>query len=76
VNITLSLDEKVVEEARKVALQQGSSLNELIRRYLAGLAGVRSAGERADAIVSLFENHAGDSGGARITGQDAYEGRT
>lgn len=33
-NITLSVDEKIIEEARKVAASMGKSLNELIREDL------------------------------------------
>ena len=33
-NITLSVDEKIIEEARKVATSMGKSLNELIREDL------------------------------------------
>jgi hypothetical protein len=46
-----------------------------VRRFVAGLAGRGSATERAKEIVSLFEQHPGDSGGARIVRDDAYEGR-
>lgn len=36
-NITLSVQEQVVVEARKIALTRGTSLNQLIRDYLAQL---------------------------------------
>jgi len=38
-NITLSLDEQLVERARKRADALGKSLNQLVREYLQGLAG-------------------------------------
>jgi hypothetical protein len=75
VNITLSVDDRIVEAARRVAKEQGTSLNELVRRFIAGLAGQRSAKVLADEIVSLFENQPGDSHGTRITREDAYAGR-
>jgi len=75
VNITLSVDEKVAEAARQVAREQGTSLNELLRRYMAGLAGQRTAEARANAIVALFVDHPGDSGGRKFVREDAYEGR-
>jgi hypothetical protein len=75
VNITLSVDDRIVEAARRVAKEQGTSLNELVRRFIAGLAGQRSSDVLADEIVSLFENQPGDSGGTRITREDAYAGR-
>ena len=33
-NITLSVDEQVVTEARKIAAARGTSLNQIIRDYL------------------------------------------
>ncbi len=38
-NVTLSIDEQLVERARKKADSLGKSLNQLIRDYLQGLAG-------------------------------------
>jgi hypothetical protein len=75
VNITLSVDEKIVEAARRVAQEQGTSLNELLRRYMASLAGQRPAEDRARALVALFEEQPGDSKGAGFTRSDAYAGR-
>ena len=37
-NLTLSIDEKVAAKARSVARRMGTSLNQLVRDYLAGLA--------------------------------------
>jgi hypothetical protein len=74
-NITLSIDEKIAEAARKVAREQGTSLNELVRRFIAGLAGQGSPKARSAELVALFQNLPGDSGGARITRDDAYTGR-
>ena len=39
VNITLSIDQQLVERARKKAAALGKSLNQLIRDYLQTLAG-------------------------------------
>lgn len=74
-NITLSVDEKVAEAARRVAQEQGTSLNELLRRYMAGLAGQRSAQDRARELVALFEEQPGDSGGSKFVREDAYKDR-
>lgn len=38
-NLTLSADEKLIEEARREATRRGKSLNELIRAYMEELAG-------------------------------------
>jgi hypothetical protein len=37
-NITLSVDEQVVQRARAAAAAMGKSLNQLVREYLASLA--------------------------------------
>jgi Family of unknown function (DUF6364) len=74
-NITLSIDDKVADAARKVAREQGTSLNELVRRFIAGLAGQRAPGDLERELTSLFEQQPGDSGGVRIKREDAYDGR-
>jgi hypothetical protein len=38
-NITLSVDERIAEQARKAALAMGKSLNQAVRDYLEQLAG-------------------------------------
>ena len=38
-NITLSIDQRLVERARKTAESMGKSLNQVIREYLAHLVG-------------------------------------
>jgi antitoxin component of RelBE/YafQ-DinJ toxin-antitoxin module len=38
-NITLSIDERVAEQAREAALAMGKSLNQVVRDYLEQLAG-------------------------------------
>jgi hypothetical protein len=43
-NITLSLDEQLVERARKKADALGKSLNQLVREYLQRLAGGEDPG--------------------------------
>lgn len=65
----------MAEAARQVAREQGTSLNELLRRYMASLAGQQTAEAKARALVALFEDHPGDSGGKGFVRDDAYEGR-
>ncbi len=36
-NITLSIDDRVVAEARRIASERGTSLNQLVRDFLADL---------------------------------------
>lgn len=54
-NVTLSLDERTVEKARKRASALGKSLNQLIREYLASLAGE----DEAERDISEFRRTAG-----------------
>jgi hypothetical protein len=68
-NLTLSVDEKIVERARQVAQQQGTSLNALIREYLEHLAGEVSG----DQILEEFErlwSKPGDSKGSYHANRD------
>jgi hypothetical protein len=52
-NLTLSVDDKLVEKARQVAARQGTSLQALVRQYLETLAGSREGG----ALVDRLEEH-------------------
>jgi hypothetical protein len=73
-NLTLSVDEKLVERARATARQQGTSLNQLIRDYLEQLAGQGSG----DEILAEFEamwKQPGNSGGRRFRRDELYEER-
>ncbi len=74
-NVTLALDERVLERARAVAREQGTSLNALIREYVEHLAGQRDAAETAREWRRLWAEGAGNSGGRRFRREDAYEGR-
>ncbi len=53
-NITLSIDERIAEQARKAALAMGKSLNQAVRDYLEQLAG----GQHLDAQLQAFEQSA------------------
>ena len=53
-NITLSVDERVAEEARKAAGAMGKSLNQAVRDYLEQLAG----GPKTAAELTAFESSA------------------
>lgn len=53
-NITLSVDERVAEQARRTAQNMGKSLNQAVRDYLEQLAGV----EALEAQVQAFERSA------------------
>jgi hypothetical protein len=50
-NLTLSLDDDLLRAARKVAIERNTSINQLVREYLAGL--VREADQRQFALAQL-----------------------
>jgi hypothetical protein len=72
-NLTLSLDEYTVARAREVAKASGKSLNQLVREYLQGLAGVMDPEETIARLRQLRAQGAGDSGGQKIRREDAYD---
>ena len=52
-NLTLSVDDKLVEKARQVASRQGTSLQALVRQYIETLAGSREG----VVLVQRLEEH-------------------
>jgi hypothetical protein len=62
-NITLSVDERIAENARKAALTMGKSLNQAVRDYLELLAGR----EQLVSDVASFEQSVRSTPG-RLTG--------
>lgn len=75
VNLTLSLDEQIVERAREVARHQGTSLNALIREYVELLAGELSGEEVLAEFKALWKD-SGDSRGSRFDREALYEERS
>jgi hypothetical protein len=75
-NLTISVDDRLVERARKIAQSQGVSLQDLIRKFLEGVAGRQSPQSAADELLGLMADRGGHSGGRRLTRDDAYEGRS
>jgi len=52
-NLTLAVDDKLVEKARQVARRQGTSLQALVREYIETLAGSREGA----VVVERLEEH-------------------
>jgi hypothetical protein len=74
-NLTLSIDEVLVERARAVAAGRGKSLNQLVRDLLEAETGLHDGEARARILDDLWRNSTGRSGGVRIRREEAYEGR-
>jgi hypothetical protein len=70
-NITLSVDEKTLSAARKVAAARGQSLNQLIRDELARLTGGEQRGADWQELESL--SGSGHSRGWRFDRDELHE---
>lgn len=76
VNITLSIDERLVEEARALAAGRGKSLNQLIRDLLENETAHRAGEDRVRALEELWAASSGHSGGHRFRREETYAERT
>ena len=74
-NLTIAVDDDLLERARALARRRGMSLQELLREYLSTLVGERSGADVAQELLELMATHGGHSGGHRWSREDAYEGR-
>ena len=72
-NLTLSLDEQIVQRARQRAQAQGKSLNQLIREFLEELGGQPPAEGMIEQLRKLRRAGAGNSSGQKIRREDAYD---
>ena len=63
-NVTLAVDEQVLRRARIRALEQGTSVNALIREYLESFAGNLPAHEGIAAFLELASRSSAGSGKA------------
>ena len=70
-NITLSIDEKVAKEARKVANNMGTSLNQLIRDHLELLTKKNQSNGDLDEFIGLSGQ--GHSAGWKFNRDELHE---
>ena len=61
-NLTITVDERLLKRARMRALEDGTSVNALLRAYLERYAGSGEAGEALGAFVRLARNGTATSG--------------
>jgi antitoxin component of RelBE/YafQ-DinJ toxin-antitoxin module len=71
-NLTLSVDERLVEEARKVASAMGKSVNQLIRDYLEQLTSTASPQETIEELHRLSEESKGNSRGWKFNRDEIH----
>ena len=62
-NVTLSIDDRVLEEARRIAANRGTSLNQMIRDYLQELTRTGDVATVAAELESLWAASTGRSDG-------------
>ena len=72
-NVTLSIDDRLVERARKLAASEGTSLNQMIRHLLEEATAASSTEVLLDELEALWADDAGDSGGRRWRREDLYD---
>jgi plasmid stability protein len=76
-NLTVTIDENVLKKARIRALEEGTSVNALIRRYLESYTGIRGEQETAAArIVALSKKSRSRRGARRWTRDDLHDRRS
>jgi hypothetical protein len=75
VNVTLSIDDEVILEARRRAEALGTSVNQLVRQYLEELAGKRDSNADAAEFERLSRDAQGNSGGWKFNREELHERR-
>ena len=70
-NITLSIDEKLVKSAREVAAKMGKSLNQLIREDLQRLTQAQASLDQFSQFKALSDQ--GSSGNWKYNREDLHE---
>jgi hypothetical protein len=72
-NVTLSVDDEVMRQARKRAEAMGTSVNQLVRDYLGQLAGGTDSNALADEWESLSREPLGNSRGWKFNREEIHE---
>lgn len=77
-NITLTIDDELLKQARIKAAEQGTSVNAVVREHLEEWATGERERERAKALASFLKRareSTMDSGGRKVTREELYEER-
>lgn len=73
-NLTITIDDDVLQRARVRALEHRTSVNALLREYLEAYAGAGKRYEQVTkAILDLAESTESGSGGERWTRDELYD---
>jgi hypothetical protein len=73
VNVTLSLEDRLLERARRLAARRGISLNQMIRDYLSEITGEASPDELVAELDALWAEGRGDSRGWRFNRDELHD---
>jgi antitoxin component of RelBE/YafQ-DinJ toxin-antitoxin module len=74
-NLTLSIDDEVLQQARRRAEAMGKSVNQLVREYLEQLAGKSDRDALVAELRELTRNSTGDSRGWKFNREEIHERR-
>jgi len=72
-NVTLSIEDEVIQKARQRAEATGTSVNQLIREYLEQLAGKRDPNADAEQFERLSRTSQGNSRGWKFNRDELHE---
>ena len=72
-NLTLSVDDRVVKEARRVAESMGKSLNQMVREYLEHLTDRDQTERDIEEFRQLTSEGLGRSGSWRFDREELHE---
>lgn len=72
-NLTLTVDEEILRRARIRAMQQGTSVNALVRDYITRLAGDSAAAEGVAEFLKIGRAAHAESGGRAWTRDDLHD---
>jgi hypothetical protein len=72
-NLTLSIDDEVIQDARRRAEALGTSVNQLVREYLEQLAGKTDPNADAAEFERLSQVAQGDSRGWKFNREELHE---
>ncbi len=73
VNVTLSLDDRLLERARRLAARRGISLNQMIRDYLSEITAEVTPEELVAELETLWAESRGDSKDWRYNREELHD---
>ncbi len=73
-NLTITVDDEALRRARIRALEQGTSVNAILREFLEAYAGTRNDHvDAAERVIALAHATPGRRGAARWTREDLHD---